>query len=170
MHDLSGKIAAIIDGGNCKIGLESTIIDMTKKIPVILRPGAITGSMIEEVLGSSIKEPKTHKEKISGNMETHYQPNTPLFLLSLAEIKNLIKEKNYQNIAIMHYSFLEESQGLTLYKIPNNKSSYARLMYQTLHNIDKIKAEKILVEKTLDNSEWLDINDRLSKASTKIVL
>lgn len=164
---LAGQIAAIVDGGTCKIGIESTIIDMTKEQPTILRPGVISRSMIEEVTGVSIEAPLIHKEKISGNMEIHYQPDTPLLMLSLSEIQHLLSKKNYHNIAIMHCSELEASQGVALYPMPADQSDYARLMYQTLHNIDKTNAEKILVERPIDNPEWSGIYDRLSKASTK---
>lgn len=163
---LEGKISAIVDGGPCNIGIESTIIDMTNKQPTILRPGVISRFMIEEVTKLSIDAPLKHKKKVSGNMKIHYQPDTPLFLLSLSEIKHLISKNKCHNVAIMHYSELEASPEMRLYRMPTEQLSYARLMYQTLHNIDMTNSERILVERPVDNHDWSGIYDRLSKAGS----
>lgn len=63
VHDLTGKVDAIIDGGDCTVGIESTVIDMTTDTPTILRPGIITRSMFEEVLGKTVALDKTLTQK-----------------------------------------------------------------------------------------------------------
>jgi L-threonylcarbamoyladenylate synthase len=165
LKTLSGKIAAIIDGGRCSIGLESTIIDITRTTPIILRPGAITALMIEQVLNIEIQEQLEHQEKVPGNMQAHYQPEKPLFLLSIEEIKRRIKQEN--NVAIMHYSDITKRKNATHYKMPKDKTEYARVLYETLYSIDSTYVDKIFVEKPPFRNEWLDINDRLHKASSK---
>lgn len=166
MKGLYGKISAVLDGGDCSVGLESTIIDMTCKVPRILRPGAITTSMIENILGIHIETPEKHNEKISGNMKTHYQPDTPAFIMSLDEIKSQVKVQNNANIAIMHYSELQLPDSIKSYPMSGDKENYARKMYGTLHIIDNAKVDKILIEQPPINAEWSDINDRLSKAAS----
>ncbi len=63
VHDLSGKVDAIIDGGSCTVGIESTVIDMTSDTPTILRPGIITREMFRDVLGKDVALDKTLTQK-----------------------------------------------------------------------------------------------------------
>jgi L-threonylcarbamoyladenylate synthase len=165
LKTLEGKIAALVDGGTCSVGIESTIIDMSQEVPVILRPGAITKEMIEKVLGITVQSPLKHNEKVSGNMEFHYQPEKPLYLMSRDEIEKLLLTED--GLAIMHYSNLPQSNHATYYRMPTNKTFYAQALYTTLHSIDNTDVKKIIVEKPPFLSEWSDINDRLIKAASK---
>lgn len=165
LKTLDGKIAAVFDGEMSSIGIESTIIDMTKDIPAILRYGVITKKMIESVLKLEIKCPINHNEKISGNMKDHYQPEKPLFLLSLDQIEMLSKEE--VNVAVIHYSKLSRNDNFIYYQMPQDKAQYAQNLYSTLHDIDSTGVEKILVERPPNSTEWNDIIDRLVKASVK---
>jgi L-threonylcarbamoyladenylate synthase len=165
LKTLTGKIAAIVDGGDCSVGIESTIVDMTKEVPIILRPGAITADMIEKVLNIKVEQPLIHAEKVSGNMKVHYQPEKPLFVLSKKEIELATQKK--QNVAVMHHSIIDGSPNARLYQMPFKKSEYAKKLYEMLHHIDGTDVEKILVETPPNSNEWDDINDRLFKASSK---
>lgn len=161
---LSGKIIGIIDGGSCSVGLESTIIDLSKQAPTILRPGSITATMIEEVLQIKVNQPKAHKEKVAGNMEVHYQPEKPLYLKSKKEIEKIIQEE--KNITIMAYSSFDKNDFIELYPMPKEKKEYAKQLYQALYDIDKSNTEKIIVESPPENEDWMDIYDRLLKAAS----
>lgn len=83
-HDLHGKIAGIVDGGACRVGLESTVLDLTGTAPVILRPGAVTKEAIEEWLGPVEEAPPDISSKDAprapGMKYTHYAPEAPLYL------------------------------------------------------------------------------------------
>jgi len=82
--DLLNNIAGVIDGGPCTIGLESTVIDMTKEIPVILRPGVITKEDIERIIGTVFKSEANHEKNIPsspGMKYKHYAPNGELFIV-----------------------------------------------------------------------------------------
>ena len=163
LKSLSGRIAAVIDGGECNVGIESTIVDMTGDTPVILRPGAITKAMIEDVLGAAVAQPAGHDEKVAGNMPVHYQPETTLLIRSGAQLAELAGSES--NIAIMHYSDLVMGAGVTGYRMPTDKSAYARALYATLHRIDATGVKAIYLEAPPDAPEWSDIHDRLAKAS-----
>ncbi len=86
-EDLSGKIPMILDGGNGSIGIESTIIDLTQEVPMILRPGYITKEMLEEVIGTVaidpglIQEDSEQKPKAPGMKYKHYAPKADLKLV-----------------------------------------------------------------------------------------
>ena len=161
MQDLSGKISAVLDGGACSIGIESTIIDLTAKTPTILRPGAITKDMVENSLQIKIPEYKNHTEQVPGNMLAHYQPNTPCYLMNLSEIEDYIQVEKDSNIAVMHFSPFK-SDKVKLYTIASDRSGFTNSMYDILHNIDKSRFSKILIE--LPPKSWSDIQDRLFKA------
>jgi L-threonylcarbamoyladenylate synthase len=165
LKTLEGKIAAVVDGGTCSVGIESTIIDMSKETPVILRPGAITKEMIENVLGITVESPLKHNEKVSGNMEFHYQPEKPLYLMTLDQIEKMLPTEDV--IAVMHYSTLPQRKNVISYPMPINKTLYAQNLYTMLHTIDSTDVKKIIVEKPPFSSEWSDINDRLIKAASK---
>lgn len=165
LKTLSGKISGILNGGPCRIGLESTILDMTKRRPAILRPGAITASMIEDVIHVKVEQPLTHKEKVSGNSSAHYQPEKPLFVMSKDEIRRLVQEE--PNVAVIHYSRLSRTEKAGYYKMPSGKIGYAKMLYEMLYRADSTKVNKILVETPPVSKDWLDINDRLQKASVK---
>jgi L-threonylcarbamoyladenylate synthase len=166
LKNLDGKIAAVLDGGSCNVGIESTIIDMTKETPLILRPGAITQTMIEEVLNAKIAMPLNHSEKTPGNMVVHYQPQKPLYLCSINEITAQLEKETL--VAIMHYSKIaRHEKNAHYYEMPKEKSEYATQLYDMLYKIDATHVKKILVEAPPLLSEWADVNDRLLKASTK---
>lgn len=165
IKNLDGKISAVLDDGGCAVGIESTIIDMTKDVPVILRPGAITKEMIENVLMFEIKSPVMHAEKVSGNMKNHYQPEKPLFLLTVKQIERLSMEEN--NSAIMHYSEISKNSGFFYYRMPKDKKQYAKKLYFALHELDSLDVKKIFVEIPPDSTEWGGVMDRLVKAAVK---
>jgi len=170
MVGLSGKIAAILDSGPCKIGIESTILDLTKPTPKILRHGPITKKMLEDVLKFPIDAPEKHSEKISGNMRNHYQPSTQSLLMSLEQIQKIVSLPENSKIlfGIMHQSDFEDIyKNVVRKKMPLDKLDYTSLMYSTLHYLDKIDANKILIECPPNEDIWKDVLDRLTKATTE---
>lgn len=85
IEDLDGKIAGIIDGGATGVGLESTVIDCSLDIPVILRPGGVTKEQIEQIIGpvdiATNNTKETEKPKAPGMKYTHYAPKAPVYLI-----------------------------------------------------------------------------------------
>ncbi|MCT79195.1 threonylcarbamoyl-AMP synthase [Listeria monocytogenes] len=85
IEDLDGKISGIIDGGPTGVGLESTVIDCSSEMPIILRPGGITKEQIEQVIGpvdiSTNNTNETEKPKAPGMKYTHYAPKAPVYLI-----------------------------------------------------------------------------------------
>lgn len=85
IEDLDGKIAGIIDGGATGVGLESTVIDCSLEIPIILRPGGVTKEQIEQIIGpvdiSTNNTKETEKPKAPGMKYTHYAPKAPVYLI-----------------------------------------------------------------------------------------
>lgn len=173
MSGLSGKISAVLDAGPCELGLESTIVDLTHSHPRILRPGPITQKMLEEVLHMPVENVVAHSERVSGNMETHYQPYTTTMLMTMQEMEEylLLPHNEGKRFAVMHYSALGGVMGaekaITFKRLPETKNEYAQSMYQSLHELDALEVNQILVETPPQDSEWNGILDRLSKGCSK---
>ncbi|MGD6816525.1 L-threonylcarbamoyladenylate synthase [Metabacillus sp. 84] len=97
-QDLDGRIAGIVDGGPTGVGVESTVLDCTKQVPVILRPGGITKEQLEEVIGPVAMDEaltdQTQAPKSPGMKYTHYAPNAPLTIVkgSLSFLQSLADE------------------------------------------------------------------------------
>ena len=95
-NDLNGLIPLILDGGKCKGGIESTVLDVTEKVPRILRAGLITKEMVEKVVGScGVAEHKAgDKVKSPGVKYTHYKPRCETALYEYGDIKGVIDRYN----------------------------------------------------------------------------
>lgn len=174
LDGLSGKIAAVLDAGPCGVGVESTILDLTCKTPTILRQGPITQAMLEDVLQVPVKIAQDHSSRVAGNMKEHYQPHTKALLMTFKEIQEyILSPKNRdQMFAVMHYSEFEnvvknESTNTAFQKMPFDKKDYARIMYKTLHDLDAMQVDQILIEEPPKKDHWGDVWDRLSKATAK---
>jgi L-threonylcarbamoyladenylate synthase len=172
MKILGGRIAAVLDGGSCQIGLESTIVDLTDAgAPRILRSGPITRAQVEEVLGLRVQVPATHTVAAPGNMQTHYQPRSPLHVLPRAELFELLKHEDAAQSAVVLYgeAATPPTPPLALRCLSRDKSAYARALYHTLHELDQLHPARILLEQPPQDETWADVNDRLSKAATPFV-
>ena len=153
------KIKIILDGGKCKIGLESTIIDLTGK-PSILRPGKITKEKIEKILKKKIKIKKIFK-KVSapGQLKLHYSPGIPLEMNK----KTINKQ---QALIGFGKKFKIGKNYFNLSKKGNLKEA-ANNLYKTMREIKKRKFKSIAVIKIPNKGIGYAINDRLKKASNK---
>jgi L-threonylcarbamoyladenylate synthase len=106
IEDLEGKIAGILDGGPTGVGVESTVVDCTEPVPVILRPGGITKEQLEEILGEVKVDPALTygelKPKSPGMKYRHYAPNAPLFLVNGSKefLQKLVKEKQIEGLRV----------------------------------------------------------------------
>lgn len=104
--DLDGRIAAIVDGGPTGIGVESTVLDCTAEVPIILRPGGISKEQIEAVIGKVAVDPALTREdetpKSPGMKYTHYAPEAPLYLVKggRESIRQLIQEKKQAGLTV----------------------------------------------------------------------
>lgn len=106
IEDLNGKIAGVVDGGPTGVGVESTVLDCTEAIPVILRPGAVTREQLESVVGEvRVDRALTEtdlKPKAPGMKYTHYAPNAPLYMVSgsRAFLQKLVSEKQREGLRV----------------------------------------------------------------------
>jgi L-threonylcarbamoyladenylate synthase len=165
MDTMTGKLAAVLDGGQCPVGIESTILDLTGPEPRVLRPGPITARELSDYIGSPVASPSQHSVAVPGNMPEHYQPRTPVILKTAHEISDNV------NYPVARLLFSGEDRGsnssvATTRLMPRDKPSYARLLYRALHEADQLGVREIWVEQPPESEEWSDIIDRLMRASS----
>ena len=147
----------ILDGGSSEVGVESTIIDCTKEVPVIIRPGAVTIAMIEELL--SIKLPtfntQSNQIKAPGLLASHYAPNAKVFLTGTPQSGD----------GLIAMASVKTPEGVIRLAAPKNESEYAHTLYNALRQGDALGVKNIYAIPAEDIGLGIAINDRLKKAA-----
>ena len=156
LGEFLGDEDLILDDGPCKIGVESSIIDCTQVNPVVLRPGAITREMIEEVTGLTISLKADGSEiRASGLLDSHYAPKAKVFL-------GLAAQPGDGFIALDQ---IPTPVGSIRLASPASIEDYARDLYGALRMGDQLGLNKIYVVKPEGSGLAIAIRDRLVKAS-----
>ena len=159
VDEFGNKIKFILDGGQCQIGLESTIINLIGK-PTILRPGSITAEKIQKILKKKIIINKTQKNiNGPGQLKLHYFPGIPVTM-------NIIHPKKNQAFIGFGKKFKEGKNHFNLSK-NGNLHEAANNLYKTLRKIKKRNFKSIAITKIPKVGIGNAINDRLKKASNK---
>ena len=151
-----GSNDLILDGGNCQIGIESTIINCTYITPTILRPGAITNEMIENSIGSKLNSNTLDSEiKASGLLNKHYSPKARVRL-------NMLAKPGEGFIAMASISTPIGAVRLTS---PTNNQEFAKVLYEALRDGDRFNLSEIKVIVPEGNGLANAIKDRLYKSA-----
>ncbi|MCS7027298.1 MAG: L-threonylcarbamoyladenylate synthase [Bacteroidia bacterium] len=165
LDSLGGKIPYILDGGTCKIGVESTIISFETEIPTILRLGGTTVETIEEIIGKvDVNIQSKNNPDAPGMLETHYAPHVPLYLekcppeYSYDEIGVIAFERYHERVPI-HQQFVLSPTG--------DLSEAARNLFHALRSLDNMPIKAIVAEIFPEKGLGKAINDRLRRASVK---
>ena len=145
---------AILDGGPSQVGVESTIIDCTGSNPHILRPGAITQAMIEEVTGLKVTDAQS-EIRVSGSLENHYAPEATVVLDT---------EPNTGD-GYIAMSDKPTPAGVIRLATPESVEDYARILYSSLRDGDSQKLSRICIDQPQGDGLAIAIRDRLIRAS-----
>ena len=171
-NDLNGKIPLILDGGKCQGGIESTVLDVTGKVPRILRAGLVTKEMIEKVCGACeiAKHKEGDKVKSPGVKYTHYKPRCDTKLFEFNDVDSVIKEyqKEVENGRIPYImcdnSYIESFKGKNLLLLGSTGEEIASNLYFKLLEGEK-KADVILaIGFKNEEGVYLGIMNRLKKS------
>ncbi|MFT7305554.1 MAG: L-threonylcarbamoyladenylate synthase [Candidatus Azotimanducaceae bacterium] len=165
MQGLSGRIVAVLDGGPCEFGLESTILDLVSESPAILRAGPISRRQIESVLGAPVQTPASHDIAVPGNIESHYQPNTPLQLMSVDAMAtcSINQRSGYLVWSSRASSLLNGAMHVR--ELSEEPVLYGRELYHSLYELDQLDLDCICVETPPTSEKWMAVNDRLQRAA-----
>lgn len=173
-QDFNGKIPLILDGGKCLGGIESTVLDVTGQVPVILRKGLVTAEMISKVTGECLyaKENALTEVKSPGMKYSHYTPNCETALFERDEVdKALSLYEEYEKVGkqaifLVDGKMAQKVQGKRLLLLGNTDEEMASNLYDLLHEGEKYSC--IITFKLLIDSElMLSVNNRFSKAFYK---
>ncbi len=148
----------ILDGGPSIVGIESTIINCTQNLPTILRPGAITPSMINNLFDESFQvkyEGPSNSIKVSGLLESHYSPIAKVFLTGTP----------LPGDGFIAPNLFPTPCGVIRLASPVNNEEYAKVLYQALRFADRKKILRIFVVPPSGDDIAVAICDRLSKAA-----
>ena len=145
----------ILDGGQCLVGLESTIIDCTKEIPFILRPGAITAEMIEQSTGLIALANKDNQIRVSGSLDSHYSPKAKVLLDVIAEPGD----------GLIAPDQIPTPDGVIRLASPRTIEGYARDLYAALRLADTKKLETVVVLQPGGDGLAEAIRDRLARSA-----
>lgn len=161
-----GKVDFILDGGQCEVGVESTIINLSGEHPEILRHGAVTRGMLEEALGCAVPDGGKDSPRVSGSLKSHYAPKTKVVLSDniAAELEKLKDKK----VAVMASGQALEQTPTHVVKwfiAPSDASEYMHVLYTRLHELDQTGADLILIETPPTGDAWNAVQDRLNRAS-----
>ena len=146
----------LMDGGDCTVGIESSILDCTGQFPRILRPGAVTTTMVEESTGIKVlKEVKDGSTRAPGSLKSHYSPKAKIV------IDNIPKPGD----GFLALSNIPTPSGVIRLASPENLDEYARLLYKSFRLADSKKISKIVIMIPQGSEIALAISDRIYKAS-----
>jgi L-threonylcarbamoyladenylate synthase len=163
-----GSVALILDGGASQVGIESTIVDLSRLAshgPVLLRPGHVSADDIAAVIGQRPASPDAAAPRASGTLESHYAPSTPVVLLPASELRATLERLAAagRKAAVIHFSALPAAHAEA--RMPPNPQGYAHDLYAALRSMDGAAADIILVEMPPQDAAWLGVNDRLRRAA-----
>ena len=169
--ELSGQVAMILDGGPCAVGIESTILDMSRSTPEILRPGAITAADIERVTGVLLSRTNAQDTpRVSGSMEAHYAPRTPLRLVPAEQLEAQITAALTagRRVAVLAPAIsCYPAQALLVWRqTATEPANYAHDLYASLRELDNTGCSCILVQRPDTGEAWRAVSDRLQRSAT----
>lgn len=176
--DLFGKIAGIVDGGQTGVGMESTIVDCTKDVPVILRPGGITKEDIEACIGDVLEHTPSadpsEKPAAPGMKYTHYAPEIPLVLVHgdadcLQQVIDMYQQEG-KRVGVLARSFMEEKLSADSFvSLGTSLTEVATHLYDRLRSFSSGSMDVIVCETFMKKDVGVAIMNRLEKAATKII-
>jgi L-threonylcarbamoyladenylate synthase len=156
LADYLSKDDLVLDGGSCAVGVESTIIDCTGLLPRVLRPGAISTAMIEEVTGlNALSVDGADEIRVSGSLENHYAP--------VAQV--LLRENAFAGQGLIALAIIETPEGVVRLASPNNNEEFARILYSALRDADARGLSEVVVMQPTGTGIAVAIRDRLARAA-----
>jgi L-threonylcarbamoyladenylate synthase len=174
VHSEFGENAPLVlDGGPCRLGIESTIVDLSRGLPVVLRPGSITVADIAAVLGESpVNSGTSGAPRVSGSLASHYAPRTPLRLIPGEALAAEVRCQLDAGVSLFVLArraaplFSDHAaQRFQWRQLPDGAAAYAHDLYAALRAADSASCGLIIAEAPPDLPAWLAVTDRLHRAA-----
>ena len=174
-----GLELAVLDGGACEVGIESTIVDCTRGAPVLLRPGVLTREQIEGAMGRTLLLPddlvgaqdaplSEPAPRASGTLASHYAPRATLRLMDAKSLQTAVEllGADAKNIAVYARTPVHtRSSALIVRRMPDGAAATAQQLFAVLRDFDAQGVRLIWVENVPQDTAWDGVRDRLQRAA-----
>lgn len=171
LEDMDGKIPLILDGGQTDVGIESTVLDLTKETPIVLRPGAVTIEMLIEVLGKVIN----HKGEVvvaesPGMKYKHYAPICPCVGARSMESALSVYNANERAVIVGRSSFLKDApEGVATASLGETPEECMRSVFSLLRELEK-EYGYVIIEDFSTKPQYFALYNRLKKTTGGIIV
>jgi L-threonylcarbamoyladenylate synthase len=159
----------VLDGGDCKIGLESTIVSCVDDVPRLLRPGSITLTQLRAVVPEVEGRVGGEGPRVPGSDVKHYAPSTKLSLVQSETLEEVVAQltAGHERVAVLAMRPPRTANKyMTWVNAGRRAEAYGRELYVNLRSLDKSGAREILVEEVPDGEGWDAVRDRLRRAAS----
>jgi L-threonylcarbamoyladenylate synthase len=164
-----GPALQVLDGGECRGGIESAIVDCTGSQPALLRPGLLTRAQIEAVLGSVLGEANASSPRASGTLPAHYAPDAKVRLMPTQALRDALgmlgDQASSLRLAVYSRSAMPAVRGTLQRRMPDNAAAAAHELFAVLRELDAQGVTLIWIELPPASPEWDGVSDRLHRAA-----
>ena len=163
--EFGDALPIVLDGGDCAVGIESTIVEFGAQGPRILRPGQISRAQVEAIIGPVAVGANAASARASGTLEAHYAPRTPMLLMERTALEAEYRQQEAlgQHVQALALDALPaHARGMAL---PAHADAYAHDLYAALRALDAAGGHLLLVERPPQGAAWEAVNDRLRRAA-----
>ncbi len=170
-EELGEQVKVILDGGECQIGLESTIIAFQGPSVRLLRPGAITAGQIRQAVGEVLIGADIESPRVPGATTSHYAPTTPMTIVPAGEIDAHAEAQSAggRRVAVLAQRLpLKAHKYATWVNAGRRPEQYGHDLYSNLRTLDKAGCQRILVQDVPEGEGWSAIRDRLLRAAASV--
>ena len=175
LEDLAGRIDLILDGGPVEVGLESTVLDTSRKPPVILRPGAITREELRVIVGPVTVGGKGRLlARSPGTRHRHYSPRARVTLVAENDadaISRLVEEhlrvSRRVGVIIHHPMSIKDDPLLSVKTLPQELPLFARQLFAAMRELDNMNVDEMIIEETEEKGIGAAVMDRLRRAAAR---
>jgi L-threonylcarbamoyladenylate synthase len=161
----------VLDGGPCPVGIESSIVDLSSGVPVLMRPGVLERAAIEKVLGQPLREPGASAPRASGTLASHYAPRARVRLMTTMELAQSLHKlgaRGGQGLAVYSRTVLPTSSAILHRPMAETAPAAAQELFAVLRELDDAGVDLIWVESPPDHASWDGVRDRLTRAAADI--
>jgi L-threonylcarbamoyladenylate synthase len=170
-----GPDLCVLDGGDCALGIESTIVDCSRGRPVLLRPGVLTRAQLEAALGEPLHAADAQAPRASGTLASHYAPAARLRLWPAARLVDALYRPDTRTdsqaapwpvgLAVYSRRASDGLAGVLWRRMPDDPAAVAHELFAVLRRFDDEGAAEIWVESPPDDPAWEGVLDRLRRAA-----
>ncbi|HYO93840.1 MAG TPA: L-threonylcarbamoyladenylate synthase [Polyangiaceae bacterium] len=166
-RDLGNEVDCVLDGGDCNVGVESTIVDVTRGAPIVLRPGGIGLEALEDVVGKPLRVEDASSVRAPGQPASHYAPRATVQLVSRSELNERLEALYRQGarVGVMTTSEVGLKNAYATVRLSDEPAGFARSLYAGLRELDDRKVDVVLVVPPDERGVGLAVIDRLRRAA-----